>query len=225
MKLLNKFNKGRGDENDDALDLEDDLGPDPEDPDEGGNPTSGGLFGKLLGRLKPGGGDTEDIDDAVDMDDTEDNALDTGEDSSVQVVRLEGVPDVHPVGESEEALVPPGVQAGKDGGNRSAGSAPSPSIGQGSASPAAGTSTQASPDENLQAQVPAPDESPQDQVPVSVEYGDDSDSEGLDFSLKDIFEEEAAVDEHLKDLADSQEDIRADDLANELREFLSELET
>ena len=46
----------------------------------------------------------------------------------------------------------------------------------------------------------------------------------MDFSLWDIFEEATEVDENLKDLADSQEEVAAGDLAGELREFLAELE-
>ena len=55
-------------------------------------------------------------------------------------------------------------------------------------------------------------------------FGDADASEGVEFSLKDIFEETAKVDEHLKDWADSQDDIRVEELAGERREFLSELE-
>ncbi len=45
---------------------------------------------------------------------------------------------------------------------------------------------------------------------------------GID--LGNIFEEEGEVDELLKDLADSEEEMFAEDLATQLREFLAELE-
>ena len=220
MKFLSAIKRGRGDEDDDDLDLVDDPGPDPGDPDEDGGQSEGGLFSKLLGRLRPSDGDIDDMDDAEDSTpDSPDppdspNPPDSPEDSSVQVVRLEGVPDVHPVSESGGGMAPSGEQAGK-AGKGSAGSVPSPSTGQGSVSPAAETSTQASPNENSQDPVSAP---------VEEDDSDDGASGGVELSLKDIFEETAKVDEHLKDLADSQDDIRVEDLAGELREFLSELE-
>ena len=120
-----------------------------------------------------------------------------------------------PVGETGGGMAPSGEQVGNDGETGSAGSAPNPSTGQGSLSPVAETSTQASPDESTQDQVSAP---------VEEEHDDDDASGGVELSLKDIFEEGVKVDEHLKDLADSQDDIRVEDLAGELREFLSELE-
>ena len=46
----------------------------------------------------------------------------------------------------------------------------------------------------------------------------------MGFDLAGIFEEAVEVDERLKDLADSQDDVPAEVLANELREFLAELE-
>ena len=69
-----------------------------------------------------------------------------------------------------------------------------------------------------------PEESSPEPESAPEEDGDSSKKSGIDLSLKDIFEETASVDENLKDLADSQEDIRAEDLAGELKEFLSELE-
>ena len=46
----------------------------------------------------------------------------------------------------------------------------------------------------------------------------------LDLSFQDIFGEVEEVDESLRDLADFVEDTLAQDLADELREFLEELE-
>ena len=48
--------------------------------------------------------------------------------------------------------------------------------------------------------------------------------EGLALSLKDIFEDEIEVDEALKDLADSMEEVAAADLASELTDFLQDME-
>ena len=161
--------------------------------------------------MKPSDGDIEDMDDAEDSTPDSPDPPDSNEDSSVQVVRLEGVPDVHPVGEPGGDMAPSGEQAG----NGSVGSVPGPSTEQGSVFPATETSTQASANESSQDPVSAP---------VEEDDGDDGASGGVELSLKDIFEETAKVDEHLKDLADSQDDIRVEDLAGELREFLSELE-
>ena len=109
-------------------------------------------------------------------------------------------------------MVPPGGQAESDERNGSPGATPKPQLSQGSATPAV-SATQAGPIESLQEQESAPEED-----------GEDSPPGAIDISLKDIFEESLEVDEHLKDLADSQDDIRVEDLARELREFLSELE-
>lgn len=61
-------------------------------------------------------------------------------------------------------------------------------------------------------------------APGEKETGGDEPGKELEFDLKDIFEEAVEVDERLKDLADSQDDVPADALSNELREFLAELE-
>lgn len=50
-------------------------------------------------------------------------------------------------------------------------------------------------------------------------------AEGSGLSLKDIFEEEVEVDEVLKDLAESTEDVVAQELADDLKEFFDELES
>ena len=45
----------------------------------------------------------------------------------------------------------------------------------------------------------------------------------MDFSLKDIFEEKLQIDEALRELAESLEEVSPEDLAKELQQFLSEL--
>jgi hypothetical protein len=49
-------------------------------------------------------------------------------------------------------------------------------------------------------------------------------SAGVDLSLKEIFEEEIEVDQRLKDLADSQEDVSAVELSAQLRHLMEDLE-
>ncbi len=46
----------------------------------------------------------------------------------------------------------------------------------------------------------------------------------MGLSLKDIFEEEVEVDEALRDLAESMEDVPAQEIADDLRAFFEELE-
>ena len=71
-----------------------------------------------------------------------------------------------------------------------------------------------------------PADSPDAATPLSEP--EDNASEGatdnLSLSFMDIFEEETVVNENLRDLADSQEDVAASDLASGLKELLGELE-
>lgn len=204
MNFLSKIKKGRGDEDDDDLDLEDE--PSPEDIDEAENSSGGGLFRKLLGRLKEGTGDTEDIDG------DEDDTTGPDEESSVQRVRLEGVADVRPVGPAAGAMMPPEDPVGSGAATEAVAPSDNQSVESISAAATAGAVIQASPG----------DSPPEPELDAEEDGG--SAVRGINDSLLDIFEEAATVDENLKDLADSQEDIRAEDLAGELRELLSELE-
>ena len=138
-------------------------------------------------------------------DSDEDGPSGPDEDSPAQLARLKGVSDVRPVGNSNEGLTPPG-ESGESTPNSDPGGSPS-------VPPGAGGPKQADPED-----VPEP----------AGATGGDNNKGGkagdLEISLKDIFEQEAEVDEGLKDLADSQEDVPAQDLAEGLREFLAELE-
>ena len=64
----------------------------------------------------------------------------------------------------------------------------------------------------------------QEDAPAGGEKSEDGAGSGLDVSLMDIFEKETGVDENLKDLADSQDDVIAADLATKLRDFLEALQ-
>ena len=205
MKFLSKIKRGRGDEDDDDLDLEDEPGS--EDAGEAEDPSGGGVFRKLFGRLKEGSGDSED------MDVNEDESSGSEEDRPVQRVKLEGVADVRPVGPSAGAMTPTGDPAGSEAATEAVAPSTGQSVGSGPEATAAPAVTQTSPGDSTQEVESAPEKD-----------GAGGGSGSLDFSLSDIFEETATVDEKLKDLADSQEDIRAEDLAGELRELLSELE-
>ena len=61
-------------------------------------------------------------------------------------------------------------------------------------------------------------------APVSKDKPADKAAGGSGLSLKDIFEEEVEVDEVLKDLAESTEEVGAQELANDLKDFFDELE-
>ncbi|MCI0859958.1 MAG: hypothetical protein J4N81_14610, partial [Chloroflexi bacterium] len=128
------------------------------------------------------------------------------EEPAVQVVRLEGVPDVHPVGGGGDGGMTPPPQ-----------NTPSPGPSRGGQSPAP------SDDAASEAQSP-PDDTPSPDIPEEPAEKDSADQKGLGISLKDIFEEEIEVDETLRDLAESMDDIPVGQLAEELREFLADLE-
>ena len=179
----------------------------------------------MFGRLGKGSAEDGDMDDNADADDMDGNAdieagdgneeetSDSDEDPPVQRVRLEGVADVRPVGPAAGGLIPAGEPAGSGEATQAGVPNGGQSVDSALAAADAETSTQASPEENSPEGESAPEED-----------GEGKKKTGIDLSLKDIFEEAVSVDENLKDLADSQEDIRAEDLAGELREFLSELE-
>ena len=128
------------------------------------------------------------------------------------MVRLEGVPDVHPVGGESGMGVTPAPQ-----------NAPSPGPSQGGQSTApsadAASEAQSSPEDTASLDIP---EEPAEEDSNAEE--DSTDKKGLGISLKDIFEEEIEVDEKLRDLAESMDDVPVGQLAEELREFLAELE-
>ena len=212
MGILSKFVKRGGDDNDDELDLEEDALDQPasggEDEDRGG-----GLLGWIRNRGNKGDQDDEDDEEA--REDPEDipppaprgSADEEGpEESAVQVVRLEGVPDVRPVGGESGRGMTPAPQ-----------NVPSSESSQGGQSPAPPA------DAAPEAQSPL-DDTPSLDIPEEPAEEDSADEKGLGISLKDIFEEEVEVDETLRDLAESMDDVPVGQLAEELREFLAELE-
>ena len=176
-----------------------------------------------MGRLKRGGGEDdldEDDEDGGDVEndevedggdagddenETDEDASEDEEESTVQRMKLEGVADVRPVGDSAGSLAPVG-NAGGGKGTKGASKSDKPA-----SSPAAdsGEATQKGSSEN-----------------ESAEEGkiDGGESVGVDISLMDVFEEEAHVDERLRYLAESEEDVAVQELASELREFLASLE-
>lgn len=226
MGLIGKLTK-RGVTNVDDED-DDDLEPDDELESVDSEPDTGGLKAGLLGRLRGlrnfrRSNDDSDDDDDMDPKDLvveEDEVSDAGsgqgaagdadtepaeEDNlpDVQVVRLEGVPDVRVVGGSSGAAPPSGPQPGN-----------APSVGGGNG---------ASGGESAPAQSAANAGQPaQNQTETKSEST--GSNEGAILSLKDIFEEEVQVDEVLKDLAESMEDVPAQEIADDLRAFFEELE-
>ena len=235
MGLIDKLTK-RGaanidvdDEDDDDLDLDVEAGP------EDGESVAGGLKAGLMGRLRSlrnrggskddDGNDDDDDGDPKDLLEQEDEVAETGsgqrasgdapepdEDENlpeVQVVRLEGVPDVRVVGDSNGAAAPSGPQPGN-----------APAIsGQGGAG--GGNSAAGGESSPTQAAVNAGPPTANEGNPKSeAKEG----GEGSGLSLMDIFEEEVEVDETMRDLAESMEDGPAQELADDLRAFFEELE-
>ena len=210
MGIIDKFIKRGAGEVDDDLEFEDE----PEDPVD--SPTNEpGSGPKLLGWIRnrrnqdevddeelgedPDEESDEDPDEEPDESPDENPEADDGEGSGesedappVQVVRLEGTPDVHPVGS-------PG-----------------------------GTSTPMSPqpvgDAGAEGVDPANITEPQTEPQGEANDEENDAAGGLGLSLKGIFEEEHEVDESLKDLADSMDDVTARELADDLKSLLEGLE-
>ena len=209
MKFLSKITKTRGGEDDDDLDLDgqDELAEEVSEDGEGG--PGRGVLGKLFRRKSDGNEEEVEVDGG-------DEFPKADVDSPVQGVRLEGVADVRPVGPSAAAMTPSEEKrSDREGGP----AGPEASTSNGQSAAAATTATVEDTGEE------SPDDfGSQDNAPAEEVNGGEPDKGGMDFSLSDIFEEAIEVDENLKDLADSQEDVAAGDLAGELREFLAELE-
>ena len=220
MGLLGKIIKRQSAEDSEDLDFDDEMVDSLDMPGEGDG-SRGGILGKVLNRRRKG--EPEDTDEAEETDQDEDPGIAEGpavpeEDSPVQVVRLEGIPDVHPVGNSNSSMTPGQEQTGPAPG--SAASAV-PGAGQPGPSPGPGAQPAAS-------SSPAEGNTPVDLATATeddtTEDSSNTDGGDLALSLQDIFGEEQEVDESLRDLADFMEDTLAQDLADELREFLEELE-
>ena len=210
MGLLGKKTKRQRTEDPEDLDFDDEMVDSLDMPDEEDGP-SGGMLSKVLKWRRKGESDEADQDE--DPGNAEDPpALE--EDSPVQVVRLEGIPDVHPVGNSNSSLMPGQKQTGAGPG----------STGSSGAQPAANSSP-AEGNTPVDLDRAAEDDTTEDDTTEgdTTEDGSNTDGEKMALSLQDIFAEEE-VNESLRDLADFVEDTLAKDLADELRAFLEELE-
>ena len=207
MGILSKFVKRGGD--DDELDFEEDDLDQPASGDEDAG-KGGGLLGWVRNRGNKGDQDDEEPwEDPEDMPPPaprQETDEEGPEESPVQVVRLEGVPDVHPVGGGGDKGMAPAPQDGPAPGSSQGGQPPTPpaDAAPGSQSPL--------------------DDTPFLDIPEEPAEQDSTDEKGLGISLKDIFEEELEVDETLKDLAESLDDVPVGQLVDELREFVAELE-
>lgn len=226
MGLIWKLTK-RGVTNVDDED-DDDLAPDDELESADSEPDTGGLKAGLMGRLRGlrnlrrSNNDVDDDDDwdPKDLVVEEDEVSDAGSGQGaggdadaepveevnwpdVQVVRLEGVPDVRVVGDSSGVAAPSDPQPGNApsavGGNGASG---------GESAPAQGAANAGQPAQNQNETKSEPTGS----------------NEGAGLSLRDIFEEEVEVDEALRDLAESMDDVSAQEIADDLRAFFEELE-
>jgi len=230
MGLLGKIIKRQSAEDSEDLDFDDEMVDSLDMPDEEGG-SHLGILGKILNRRRKD--DPEDADEAEDAgqdeadrdeaDRDEDPGIAEGppapeEDSPVQVVRLEGIPDVHPVGDPNSSMISGQEQTGAgQGSEASAG----PETGRADPGPGPGTQPAAN-------SPPAEGNTPGElDTATEADTTEDSSNTGggdLALSLQDIFGEEQEVDESLRDLADFVEETLAQDLADELREFLEELE-
>ena len=221
MGLLGKKTKRQRTEDSEDLDFDDEMVDSLDMPDEEDGP-SGGILSKVLSWRRKGESDEEDQDE--EDQDEEDQDEDPGnaegppaleEESPVQLVRLEGIPDVHPVGDSNSSLKPGRKQTGAGPGSTgSSGAQPAANSSPEKASTLVDTAT-ATEDDTTEGDTTEGD---------TTEDSSNTDGEDLALSLQDIFTEEEEVNESLRDLADFVEDTLAKDLADELRAFLEELE-
>ena len=158
-------------------------------------------------------------DDEEDTSGGSDEVQDERGESPALLVRLDGVPDVHPVGAAAAAMPPAQAQVGGGSATR-----PGSSVGGRSGEPAPGPASPPGPASQGEAASIDPAGHTEAAAVDEAKAGPDKDPAGLDLSLKDIFEEGIEVDQRLKDLADSQEDVSAIELSTELRRFMEELE-
>lgn len=207
MKFLSKISKVIGGDDDEDIDqeevgLEDDGDLNPNRSDEDGG-SSKGLFGKLLRRSKG------DDDEETDADDDLDESPAPKDEPPIQRVQVEGVADVRQVGSLGDGMGSAGGQGGgsPDSPNREPSQSSTPAV-----------------DSDNKSNEVSPVSSAESTGDDVNETKSDDSGNVLELDLKGLFEEAATVDDNLKDLADSQEDVLAEDLVVELREFLAELE-
>jgi hypothetical protein len=218
MGIFDKLKKRVAD--DDDLDFDDESN-DPDSSDSDSETSGGGFLGRLRNLRRKGAGNDDDDDELDDFlddpeespddskipDDADANALPDDNDSpDIQVVRLEGVPDVHPVGGQGGTSMAPATPSGGGSNPTAATDAPGPPDGGSSGEESAAGTTEAAAE--------------QEEAKVEAKDG----NKGLSQSLMGIFEEEIEVDEALRDLAESMEDIPVQELADELKGFYEELE-
>jgi hypothetical protein len=208
--ILGKLRRKKGDDDDfdDEDDVQDegsspDSGPDnDEDGDDDDAPTGGGLFGRLKSKIKRSYSD--------DDDDLE--AAAEAESAGPSVAKVDGTGA-------------PNDDNGDDTDAEAVGDTSESSNG-----PSAGENSSASPSAVYIAD--GPDGQPAPGGPGGGEaaakepsFGSGAeDAGGTGLDLMGIFEHAEEVDEAFKDLADSVEDVAADDLANDLRELLAHLQ-
>lgn len=205
MGLLGKLTK-RGAQDDD--DDDDDDGQDPQDEGESedSESDSGGAKSGLMSRMRglrkrkgsDDGGGNRDPKEVLDAK-KKASGGDAGQEDDAEDGAADGedLPDV-------QVVRLEGVQDVRVVGDPAAGGGQDAANGGSSPAPAAASAGEAANDKD--------------------KAGGDA-AEGSGLSLKDIFEEEVEVDEVLKDLAESTEDVVAQELADDLKEFFDELES
>ena len=214
MGIIGKLIKRRGDEDTDDMDLED-LTAELEGASGEESGSSRRLMGWIRNRLNKG-----DADDEEPRDDDDERPERNGGGADVQTVRLDGAPDVRPVGDAGGTATGSGAQPGVSTGP--SGTGQSVPVAGGPASPAGGASGAASGvGSGVDSDAEGGDEDDQDGAAGSGDTAGGS----LGLDLKDIFQEAIVVDEALKVLAESMDDVEVVELADDLREFFEELES
>ena len=214
MGLLGKIIKRQSDEDIDDLDFDDEMVDSLDMPGEEGGSRKG-LLGKVLKWRQKG--EAEDTDEEEDEDEGHGNAedpMEPEEDRPVQMVKLEAVPDALPVGDPGSGMIPGQDQTAPASGSAGSGA---PSTGQPRTAPGDQPAANSSPGADDTPVDPAPDTDGDTDMGSSNTDGDD-----LSLDLQDIFGEEEAVNETLRDLADSVDDTPVQELADQLRELINQ---
>ena len=213
MGILGKLRRKNNDDDDDDDDfgLEDGIEAGASDPDDldddddDDTPSGGGLFGRLKSKLTRSGRQGDD--DGEDEDDDDGIFL-----SGTEALSKLGGPEAVPVTVTDG----PAVASSESGGGGSGGG-DAPDAGGSPVTPPTpvyivdGPEGQPAPESGEA----APKEEPSGAGPGTAG--------GIGLDLKDIFEDDQEVDEVLKDLADSMENVSAADLARDLRELMDYL--
>jgi len=201
MGFLSKFSKGKNNDDDDYLDLDDDeldIDDDEDEDEDDGGKSGGGLFGKFGGKRNKNE-DEDDEDEDEDYDEDEDDE-DEDENDEDDLGEDEDEDDSDEDDSKVQRVQVEGVTDVRPMGE------------SGGLAKKSDDSDAESSDDSDDGKSGAKDGKNKSAEPSG------------ELDLNSLFAEEEEVDELLKDLADSEEEVNVDDLAAELQAFLSELE-